>query len=283
MQLTSRSACALALALALSACGSDPKSGPPASDPPASTPAVTRFTRPLDPELLQQFVTPLPIIPARTPDTTSAPGTDFYVVTAKQGVHDFGLRSWTARDPRPLRRKAIGTRRGATTPATSARPSRRAGPPGGREVRERPRGRGRTPSPAPVLRRPHLRRRPGQPALRVVPHLHGGHVSAEFDGNPLYWFRADPAACRTAWAGRPATASTTPTRTISRRRRSGSTTTRSASPRLNVYAGLAAFYLLRDARRTRWTAARQVRGAARAPGQVLQRRRLARLPSPCRS
>src|SRR6185369_2213555 len=47
----------------------------------------------LNPLSLQQFATPLPIIPVATPDTTTVPGSEFYTAVAEQtSGYDFGLR-----------------------------------------------------------------------------------------------------------------------------------------------------------------------------------------------
>jgi spore coat protein A len=87
----------------------------------------------------------------------------------------------------------------------------------------------------------------GNPLVRIVPHLHGGHVPAQFDGNPLHWMTPDPAAPANGLGG-PAGNSIEytypndqPASTIWFHDHALGVT------RLNVYAGLAAFYLVRDA------------------------------------
>jgi spore coat protein A len=94
----------------------------------------------------------------------------------------------------------------------------------------------------------------GEPEVRIVTHLHGGHVAAEFDGHPDAWISNDPNAATGLPAdpvsGRPA-------------RPNGNTVTYTYDndqtanhlwyhdhamgiTRLNIYAGLAADYFLRD-------------------------------------
>jgi spore coat protein A, manganese oxidase len=74
---------------------------------------------------------------------------------------------------------------------------------------------------------------PQLPEVRAVVHLHGGHVPPESDGGPLDWFA--PGHCKTIhYPNRqPATTLWYHDHAL-------------AITRLNVYAGLAGFYLLRD-------------------------------------
>ena len=82
-----------------------------------------------------------------------------------------------------------------------------------------------------------------RPFVRTVPHLHGGHVVANSDGYPEAWFSAGFAAVGPSW-----------TRTIYDYANDQRGTTlwyhdhALGITRLNVYAGLAGFYILRDAR-----------------------------------
>jgi spore coat protein A, manganese oxidase len=245
LRCSSWSSTVLAAALAL-ACS--PKSSSPERSPdPGINSQVGK--RPLDPEQLQQFATPLPIIPARAPDTTTFPGKDYYVVTARQGVHDFGLRDDDGSlilDPatgKPIQTLAWGydtSYLGPTIEARSGRPVVVKFVNGLQDEKGRPLTRhllyvDRT-----------LDGAAAEPQVRLVPHLHGGHVAAEFDGNPRFWFTPDPAAPSNG-AGGPAGNSVQytydndqPASTIWFHDHALGAT------RLNVYAGLAAYYLIRD-------------------------------------
>ncbi|WP_248345569.1 multicopper oxidase family protein [Anaeromyxobacter paludicola] len=206
--------------------------------------------RPLDPEAIGQFLVPLPIIPVRQPDTTTTPGSDRYVVTAVQGVHDFGLRRFDGSaflDPvtgKPVKTTSWGYDTSYLGPTIEARSGRpvvvtyvnglvdAAGAPLAHHL-------------FPV---DHTIDGAGWdvPEIRLVPHLHGGHVAAEFDGNPLFWFSNDPKAAANGMGG-PAGDRVQYTYDNSQEAATlwfhdhamGVT-------RLNVYAGLASYYLLRD-------------------------------------
>jgi len=237
-------AAALVAAAILVACSSS-HSTPADPDP---NPQIGK--RPLDPEHLGQFLNALPIIPARIPDTTTLPGSDLYVVTAQQGAHDFGLRD---RDGGPVLDPATGkpvqtvswgydaSYLGPTIEARSDRPVVVKYVNGLADAAGRP-------------LRDHLlyvdRTIDGVetgPVIRTVPHLHGGHTAAGFDGNPLFWFGADPAAPANGTGGPAGNAATytyendQPAATLWFHDHAMGVT------RLNVYAGLAAMYLLRDA------------------------------------
>jgi len=84
---------------------------------------------------------------------------------------------------------------------------------------------------------------PGVPSVRLSPHLHGGHILSAFDGEPDAWFTSGPS---------PITgprfhgtlfeyANDQPAATLWYHDHADGVT------RLNVYAGLAGFYLIRDA------------------------------------
>jgi spore coat protein A, manganese oxidase len=88
---------------------------------------------------------------------------------------------------------------------------------------------------------------PHMPAVRTVGHLHGAHVETASDGFPEYWFTADPNAPANGMGGpagnhvvytyynqQPATTLWYHDHAL-------------GITRLNVYAGLAGFYLIRDA------------------------------------
>ena len=88
---------------------------------------------------------------------------------------------------------------------------------------------------------------PQFPEVRTVAHLHGGVVEPESDGFPEHWFTADPAAPANGMGG-PAGNSALytyhneqPSSTLWYHDHGMGIT------RLNVYAGLAGFYLVRDA------------------------------------
>jgi spore coat protein A len=207
--------------------------------------------RPLDPEDIGQFLVPLPMIPGRTPDTTRVPGADYYVVTAIQGESDFGLLRFDGTpfvDPtsgKPVKTTSWGYDApylGPTIVARSGRPvvvdyvNGIIGPEG------KP------------LARHLLTVDPTMdgtgfdvPEVRIVPHLHGGHTSAEADGNPNFWFTADPNAPANGMGG---PAGNRVRYTYENDQPSATNWFHDHAmgvTRLNVYAGLAAAYLVRDA------------------------------------
>jgi spore coat protein A len=223
----------------------------------------------LDPVNLQQFGTPLPIIPIAAADTTTVPGKDYYVASAEQTEgYDFGLRKKDGSEIiNPATGKGIRTTvwgynvngiktgyLGATIEAHSTLD------PGGRQVVVTYINNLKNSAGA-LLTKHLLTVDPtlhgadmGEPEVRIVTHLHGGHVEPEFDGHPETWFTNDPTA-QTGLAadpvsGRPA-------------RPNGNSVTYTyrndqlaehlwfhdhamGITRLNVYAGLAANYLARD-------------------------------------
>jgi len=218
---------------------------------------------PLNPLSLQQFANPLPIIPAAPPDTTSAPGSDFYTVSVEQSTgYDFGLRNIDGSEilsgGQPIRGTVWGYRvnglsagyLGPSIEARSTLPGNTLHP--GRPVQVKYVNNLRDQA-GRLLTKHLLTVDPtlagadnGEPEIRVVPHLHGGHVAAGFDGNPNFWFGNDPQAAANGMGG-PAGNSVTYSYTNDQL---GTTLWfhdhAMAITRLNVYAGLAAFYLLRD-------------------------------------
>ncbi len=224
----------------------------------------------LNPLALQQFETPLPIIPVATPDTTTVPGSDYYTVIAEQtGGYDFGLRMKDGRefvDPAagtPIRTTVWGYTTngikagylGATIEARSALTGESGKPVVVKYTNNLKDATGK-------LLTKHLLTTDatlgganmGESDIRIVTHLHGGHVAPESDGHPDAWITNDPNAATGLPAdlisGRPA-------------RPNGNTVTYTYDnsqianqlwyhdhamgiTRLNVYAGLAANYLLRD-------------------------------------
>lgn len=223
----------------------------------------------LNPLALQQFATPLPIIPAAVPDTTTVPGSDYYTVVAEQtGGYDFGLRQKDGSEfinpatGAPIRTTVWGyTTNGIKAGYLGATIEARSTLPGetGKPVQVKYINSLRGPDGTPLTKHlltvdPTLGGADmGAPEVRIVTHLHGGHVAAEMDGHPDAWITNNPAATglpADPVSGRPA-------------RPAGNTVTYSYSndqaanqlwyhdhamgiTRLNVYAGLAANYLLRD-------------------------------------
>ena len=81
----------------------------------------------------------------------------------------------------------------------------------------------------------------------IITHLHGGNTDFQYDGNPEFFYSPDGNVKGPQWdavpAGSPTPSATT---TTSRPGTCGTTTTPSGITRLNVYAGLAGFYFVRD-------------------------------------
>ncbi|GEJ58960.1 multicopper oxidase family protein [Anaeromyxobacter diazotrophicus] len=230
------------------ACGSS-GTATQASAASSANPAVAK--RPLDPEAIGQFLVPLPAIPVRTPDTATFPGKDYYVVTAIQGEHDFGLRRFDGTpfvDPasgKPVRTVSWGydlSYLGSTVVARRDRPV----------VIDYVNG--LVGSDGKPLAKHLFTVDPtvdgagfDVPQVRTVPHLHGGHSAAEADGHPSFWFTADPKAAANGMGGpagnrvRYTYENDQPAATNWFHDHAMGVT------RLNVYAGLAAAYLVRDA------------------------------------
>jgi spore coat protein A len=223
----------------------------------------------LNPVDMAQFISPLPIIPTAVPDTTTVPGSDYYTVIAEQTAgYDFGLRK---KDGSEFTNPATGapirtTVWGYTTNGIKARylgatiDSHSTLDASGKPVVVKyinnlkdAFGRLLTKhllTVDPTLHGTNM----GEPEIRIVTHLHGAHVDPASDGHPEAWITNDPAA-KTGLpyddvSGRAA-------------RPDGNTVTYTyrndqlaeqlwyhdhamGITRLNVYAGLAANYLLRD-------------------------------------
>jgi len=228
----------------------------------------------LDPLQLQQFATPLPLIPIATPDTATFPGFEYYTVVAEQTAdYDFGLRKKDGSEfinpatNRPIRTTVWGyATNGIKTGYLGATIEARSTLPGetGKQVKVKYINNLRDAS-GRLLTKHILRVDPtlhgtnmGEPEVRMVTHLHGAHVETESDGHPEAWISNDPTALTGLPAdpvsGRPA-------------RPNGNTVTYTyrndqlanqlwyhdhamGITRLNVYAGLAANYLLRDSHET---------------------------------
>lgn len=223
----------------------------------------------LNPVNLGQFMVPLPIIPVAAADTASVPGSDYYTVVAEQTAgYDFGLRKKNgSRIINPVTGAPISTTvwgyttngikagyLGATIEAHSTNDA------GGRRVVVKYTNDLKNPDGS-LLTKHLLTVDPtldgasmGEPEIRIVTHLHGSHVEADSDGHPEAWITNNPNALTGLPAdpvtGRPA-------------RPNGNTVTYTyrndqaanhlwyhdhamGITRLNVHAGLAANYLLRD-------------------------------------
>ena len=229
----------------------------------------------LNPLALQQFAAPLPIIPVATPDTTTVPGSEYYTVIAEQtSGYDFGLRTKDGSEfinpatGAPIRTTVWGyTTNGIKAGylgATIEARSTLSGETGGKPVQVKYTNNLKDAT-GNLLTKHLLTVDPtvvgamggamgNDPEIRIVTHLHGGHVDAASDGHPNAWITNDPAGMTGLPAdpisGRPA-------------RPDGNTVTYTYDnsqianhlwyhdhamgiTRLNVYAGLAANYLLRD-------------------------------------
>jgi len=227
----------------------------------------------LDPFNLQQFATPLPIIPVATPDTTSFPGQEYYVVSAEETEnYDFGLRNQDGSEIiNPATGQGIrttvwgyttnGIKAGYLGASIEARSTLAANTvAAGKKVRVKYIN--NLKSSSGILAKHLLAVDPtiggttdmnGRllPEIRIVTHLHGGHVLPQFDGHPMAWVTNDPNYSGAAASG------DTPARP------GGNSFTyiydndqlaahlwfhdhAMGVTRLNVYAGLAANYLLRD-------------------------------------
>lgn len=224
----------------------------------------------LNPLALQQFGTPLPIIPVATPDTTTVPGYDYYTVSAEQtSNYDFGLRKKDGSEfinpatGQPIRTTVWGYTTngikagylGATIEARSTLASETGKPVRVKYINNLKDAYGNLLTKHLLTVDPTLHGADmGEPEVRIVTHLHGGHVQPESDGHPEAWISNDPNATTGLPAdpvsGRPA-------------RPNGNTVTYTYEntqiaeqlwyhdhamgiTRLNVYAGLAANYFVRD-------------------------------------
>ncbi|TAN43639.1 MAG: hypothetical protein EPN25_00165 [Nitrospirae bacterium] len=230
----------------------------------SAAPAVSPAAKnPLNASALQQFANPLIQIPAAPVDTGNPA---FFTATVRQRTDwDFGLRNIDGSriiDPttgRPIRSTTWGYEinglfLGIYGPTIEAR----AGVP----VQVRYVNDLRDDSGKYLTR--HLfpvdptitGASRGEPEIRTVTHLHGGHVDAEFDGHPEAWITNDPAV-QALWAlpadpvrGRPARPATNFVTYTYRNDQPAATLWfhdhAMGITRLNPYAGVAAFYLLRD-------------------------------------
>jgi spore coat protein A len=224
---------------------------------------------PLDPNTLQQFATPFVEIPIAATDPAN-PTT--YTVNVRQGTWDFGLRNMDGSQiidsmtGKPIVTKTWGYDvngvflgiYGPTVEATKGTALTFNYINNLRDEVNRTKGTG------PYLTKHLLAVDPtidgangGEPECRIVTHLHGGDVDYTSDGYPNAWVTNDPAV-QAKWAkaddlvnmvpGRPATNRLNPY--IYPNNQDATTLWfhdhSMGITRLNAYAGVAAFYLIRD-------------------------------------
>jgi len=258
---------ALALLL-VEGCGGGNSGGVAATQAPA-TAGPAPIYNPLNPEKLQQFANAFVEIPIAPKDTTN-PAT--YTVNVRQGSWDFGLRDHDGSVLKnPLSGQTIVTKTwgydingvflgvyGPTVEATKGTPLTFTYINNLRDELNGARGTG------PYLTK-HLLQLDytldgtdqGEPECRITTHLHGGDVPYTSDGHPDAWAANDPAVQAkwvkaadpsTGFPGRGATNQLPPylypnnqeAATIWFHDHSMGIT------RLNAYAGVAAFYLVKD-------------------------------------
>jgi spore coat protein A, manganese oxidase len=85
------------------------------------------------------------------------------------------------------------------------------------------------------------------PQSRTTPHLHGGVTPSDSDGYPLHWFSPDPNAPANGLGGPAGNSTVTTFPNVQRAANLWYHDHAIGATRLNVYAGMAGFYLLRDA------------------------------------
>ena len=219
---------------------------------------------------MQQFANPLPIIPAATSDTTTHPGSDYYTVVAEQTPNfDFGLRQKDGTDflnpvtGAPIRTTVWGYTvsgikagyLGATIEARSTLAGETGKPVIVKYTNNLKNSNGTLLTKHILTVDPTLGGADnGEPEIRIVTHLHGGHVDPGSDGYPMSWVTNDPNAA-TGMPANPLTGD--PGRpngnTFTYTYRNDQLATHlwfhdhaMGITRLNVHAGLAANYILRD-------------------------------------
>jgi len=179
-------------------------------------------------------------IPKLTPNTTTYPGADYYEISMSAGTHRFnsqlGVANTLRYEPMPYLGPTIEALRGRPTIV--------------KFINNLPTSEQDHPLAAsidPTVPDPEMY--PGLAGGRATPHLHGGFTAPQFDGHPHSWFNA--AGDRGShYASMPGAAGNEAIFQYSNEQ--------GAAPlwyhdhamgitRLNVYAGLAGLYLLRDA------------------------------------
>jgi len=250
--------CCISMALVLAGCsGSDKTTIVQTIPAPVSK-------NPLNASKLQQFANPLIIIPAAPADPKNP---NFFTVIAKQkSDFDFGLRNIhdgsVFTDPatgKPIKTTTWGYEvnglfLGIYGPTIEARTGTPIQVKYINDLRD---------SSGNLLTRHILPvdttldgANQGEPEVRIVTHLHGGHVESIYDGHPEAWITNDPAV-QAKWAapadpvtGRPARPATNSVTYTYRNDQQAATLWfhdhAMGITRLNPYAGLAAFYLIRD-------------------------------------
>lgn len=188
----------------------------------------------LNPRTQQKFVNPLPIPSVIQPET---PGGTYYEVSMTQFEQDLGLKDSNGE---PLLTTVWGYNGGYPGPSFEAR---RGIPITVKWKNELIDENGPLPHLLPVDESIHWAMPEGWPysGVPVVTHLHGGHVESASDGNPDAWFT--PGFTRTGayWSQQVYNyPNTQETATLWYHDHALGIT------RLNVYAGLAGFYILRD-------------------------------------
>lgn len=190
----------------------------------------------LDPKLQPQFVNPLPIPAVAQP---VAPGTSRYELAVTQFRQDLGLRD--ARTGEPLMTTVWGYGRSCPGPTIEAR---RGQPITVRWINDLVEQGRPLPSILPVDTSIHWANPKGWPqgGVPLVTHLHGGHTEPESDGYPDAWFTPGFAARGEDFVKE--------TYAYANDQEAGTLWYHDHAlgvTRLNVHAGLAGFYLLRDA------------------------------------
>jgi len=194
----------------------------------AGTPNIAKFTN--------RLVHPIPKL---TPDTSTYPGADYYELTMSAGIHQFHNQLGVANTLRyggmPYLGPTIEAQRGRPTIV--------------KFINNMSPYEADHPLAASIDSTvPDSMMYPGLAGGRTTPHLHGGFTAPQFDGHPHSWFNANGER-GSHYASLPGEASNEAIYQFSNEQ--------SAVPlwyhdhamgitRLNVYAGLAGLYLIRD-------------------------------------
>jgi len=194
----------------------------------AGTPNITRFTN--------RLVHPIPKL---DPDTTTYPGSDYFEITMSAGTHRFhnqlGVADTLRYGPMPYLGPTIEAKKGRPTVV--------------KFINNLPPTEAKHPMVESIDSTvPDSDMYPGLAGGRATPHLHGGFTAPQFDGHPHSWFSPDGSQ-GSHYASLPGAAANEAIYQYSNEQ--------FAAPlwyhdhamgitRLNVYAGLAGLYLLRD-------------------------------------
>jgi len=198
----------------------------------------------LDPLLQPKFVNALPIPQVATANTTQYPGVDYYDLAMTEFSQDLGLIDPTTNQPLTTTVWGYGgSYPGPTIESRSTSAQNTITP--GREVKVRWSSALPSRHLLPIDPTVGCGSAVGcQPFVRTVTHLHGGHTAAGSDGHPLAWFTPGFAQGGTHFdAGLNGVYSY-------RNDQEGTALWyhdhAMGITRLNVYAGLAGFYMIRD-------------------------------------